>query len=283
MRRVVIPVLVAALAALGLASPAGATKSSGAPPPKAIVSLSPTATEILFAIGAGKQVIAVDDQSSFPKRAPHTKLSGFTPNAEAVAGYSPDLVVLPDSTVADSLSALNIKVVVQKAAATLDDSYAQIRQLGKVTGHVSAAKKLVKSMQVKIQQLVASVTKRKKAPTAYYELDDTYFSANSSTFIGRLLKLAGFANIADAAPGGGSGYPQLSAEYIVNKDPSVIFLADTKCCGQSQATVAARPGFSDLSAVKKGHVVALDDDVASRWGPRVVQLLAVIVKAAKKL
>ena len=171
----------------------------------------------------------------------------------------------------------------QEAAATLDDTYAELLQLGKVTGNRSGAKKLVASMRQKIAKLIAAVPHAKKRPTVYYELDDTYYSADSSTFIGRLLKLAGFANIADAAPGAGSGYPQLSAEYIVNADPDAIFLADTKCCNQSKATVGARPGFSDLSAVKHGHVVALDDDIASRWGPRVVQLLTVIVKAAKKL
>jgi cobalamin transport system substrate-binding protein len=283
MRRVVVPILVAALAAIGLVSPAGARASSAATRPTAIVSLSPTATEMLFAIGAGKQVVAVGDQSNYPKNAPHTNLSDFTPNVEAVAGYSPDLVVLPDSTVAAPLRALGIKVVVQKAAVTLDDTYAEIRQLGKVTGNVNSAKKLVASMRQKIAKLVAAVPHHKKRPTAYYELDDTYYSADSSTFIGRLLKLAGFANIADAAPGGGSGYPQLSAEYIVNADPDVIFLADTKCCGQSKKTVGARPGFSALTAVKQGHVVALDDDIASRWGPRVVQLFSALVKAAKQL
>jgi iron complex transport system substrate-binding protein len=282
MRRIVIPVLVAALAAVGLASSAGATRASAASRPKAIVSLSPTATEMLFAIGAGKQVVAVGDQSNYPKNAPHTKLSEFTPNVEAVAGYQPDLVVLPDSSVAAPLRALGIEVVVQKAATTLDGTYAELLQLGKVTGHRSGAQKLVASMRQKIAKLVAAVSHRKKRPTVYYELDDTYYSADSSTFIGRLLKLAGFANIADAA-GAGSGYPQLSAEYIVNANPDVIFLADTKCCNQSKATVGARPGFSDLAAVKHGHVVALDDDIASRWGPRVVQLLAVIVKASKQL
>jgi len=269
-------VLVAALAALLAVNPATAAT------PRRIVSLSPTATESLFAIGAGKQVVAVDDQSNYPKSAPKTDLSGFEPNAEAVAGYDPDLVVLPDTKIAAALKALDIKVLVLPAAATLDDTYAQLRKLGKITGHTAEAAREAASIKSKIEKIAADVPNR-KPPTAYYELDDTFFSADSSTFIGRLLKLAGLKNIADAAPGEGSGYPQLSAEYVVDADPAVIFLADTKCCGQSETTVAARPGFGDLSAVKHHHVVALDDDIASRWGPRVVQLLATIVKATKKL
>jgi iron complex transport system substrate-binding protein len=114
----------------------------------------------------------------------------------------------------------------------------------------------------------------------YYELDDTYYSVTSETFIGQLFAMLGLENIADAAKGASSGYPQLSAEYIVESDPDLIFLADTECCGQSAETVARRPGWGDLSALAHGGVVELDDDVASRWGPRVVDLLREIAGAA---
>jgi iron complex transport system substrate-binding protein len=113
----------------------------------------------------------------------------------------------------------------------------------------------------------------------YHELDDTYYSVTSSTFIGQLYELVGLRNIADSAKGAGGGYPQLSGEYIIEADPDLIFLADTKCCGQSQATVAARPGWDRIAAVERGNVVPLDDDVASRWGPRVVDLLQRIGRA----
>jgi iron complex transport system substrate-binding protein len=281
MRRTFSTLVLAALVAL---VPLGAMDSAVAKtsPPKRIVSLSPTATEMLFAIGAGPQVIAVDDQSNFPKKAPHTDLSGFEPNAEAVAGYRPDLVVLSDGQIADALRALDIEVLVLPAAAKLGDSYSQLRKLGTATGHRANADKVVADMRAGIDKVLADVPDR-KPPNAYYELDETYFSANSSTFIGRLLKLAGLDNIADAAPGDGSGYPQLSAEYIVDSNPDVVFLADTKCCGQTPSTFAQRPGFGDLTAVTKSHVVGLDDDIASRWGPRVVELLAKIVKSTKKL
>lgn len=276
------------LAALAFGALAVGSLASGAPagaaggPRKAIISLSPTATEMLFAIGAGKQVIAVDDQSSFPRQAPRTDLSGFEPNVEAIAGYDPDLVIMDSDAVKTQLEALGIDVLVLPAAQSLTDSYAQIRRLGKVTGHAAAANRVASEMTSDIAELAADKPAG-EVPSTYYELDDTFFSADSTTFIGRLLKLAGFSNIADEAAGDGSGYPQLSAEYVVDSDPDVVFLADTKCCGQSAKTVARRPGFADLTAVRDDHVVPLDDDIASRWGPRVVELLRTMVKERQQL
>ena len=250
--------------------------------PTAIVSLSPTATEMLFAIGAGSQVIAVDDQSDYPANAPHSSLSGFKPNVEAIAAEKPDLVVLSDDTsgVSSALAKVDIPVVVDPAAKTLADAYSQITQLGTATGHPDDAAQVVSTMKTQIGQLVASVPHRTTPATFYYELDQTLYSATSSTFIGQLLKMLGAVNIADPADKAGSGgYPQLSAEYVVKANPDLIFLADTKCCQQTPATVAARPGWSGIAAVRNGGVVNLDDDIASRWGPRVVDLMRTVVQA----
>ncbi len=246
--------------------------------PGRIVSLSATATEMLFAIDAGDQVVAVDDQSDYPPGVPTTDLSGYEPNAEAIAGYDPDLVVAADEAVADALNRVDIPVIAFDAPARLKGAYAQIRQLGKATGHSEEASDLVTEMKDEITALVDEVPDRDAAQTAYWELDDQYFSVSSKTFIGQVLTLAGLANIADEAEDT-SDYPQLSSEYIVDSDPDYIFLADTECCGQSAETVAARPGWGDLVAVQDDGVVALDDDVASRWGPRVVELFQVIVEA----
>jgi cobalamin transport system substrate-binding protein len=271
----------AALVTLG-PSGAGAAVPRADDPPQKIISLSPTATEMLFAIGAGKQLIAVDDQSSFPERAPRTDLSGYTPNVEAIAGYDPDLVVLPGGQVKSQLTDLGI-VVLLPAAERLSDSYTQISELGKGTGRQKAAKRVVSEMRADIANLSSDVPDGGKRPTAYYELDDTYFSADSSTFIGRLLRRGGFDNIADGAKAESPGYPQLSSEAIVDADPDAVFLADSKCCGQSADTFGSRPGFEALTAATSGNVVTLDDDVASRWGPRVVELLRQIVKERKRL
>ena len=268
-----------ALAVAAVAFGAIAVPAQAAPvKPVRIVSLSPTATEDLFAIGAGKQVIAVDDQSNYPASAPKTKLSGFKPNVEAIAKYRPDLVVIATDTnkLAAKLKALKIRVLIQPAAANLDQVYAQLAQLGAATGHTSKARKLVTSMRSRIAAIVAAVPKRATPLSYYHELDPTFYSVTSSTFIGKIYGLLGLTNIADDAAGADSGYPQLSSEAIVAKNPSLIFLADTKCCQVDAAAVSARAGWANIAAVKDGGIVALDDDVASRWGPRVVAFVKVV-------
>jgi iron complex transport system substrate-binding protein len=252
--------------------------------PTHIVSLSATATEMLFAIDAGPQVIAVDETSNYPTNAPRTNLSSFKPNAEAIAARQPDLVVLSDDLdhIVDQLKTLKIPVYVAPAAKTLDDSYAQIGDLGKLTGHSAEATALGMRMRDDIGKLVKDAPKRPTPLKFYYELDDTYYSVTSKSFIGSLFSSVGLVNIADGSGTADNAYPQLSAETIVKANPDLIFLADTKCCGQSLATVSARAGWSNLTAVKTGQVVGLDDDIASRWGPRVVDLLRSITGAVAK-
>jgi iron complex transport system substrate-binding protein len=264
---------------------AATTTTAAAHVPKRIVSLSATGTEMLFAIGAGKQVIAVDDQSNYPADAPKTDLSGFKPNVEAIANYKPDLVVITDSAeeIKAGVQAIGAAVFIQPAAKTLEDSYKQLRDLGKVTGHVTQAEAVVKKMQADLAELEASLPTNAKGLTYYHELDNTYFSVTSNTFIGSVYKLLGLENIADAADKDGSGYPQLSAEYVLQSDPDLVFLADTKCCQQTAAVVAKRPGWDKLKAVKNGAVVELDDDIASRWGPRIVEEVRRVAATVKQL
>jgi iron complex transport system substrate-binding protein len=251
--------------------------------PTRVVSLSPSATEDLFALGAGKQVIAVDDQSDYPKQAPKTKLSGYTPNAEAIASYNPDLVVVSnDGGIVASLQKLGIPVVLEPAPDNVAGAYDEIRQLGQATGHTQQATTVVRTMQKQLTALIRSVPKAARHLKVYHELDPTYYSATSSTFIGRIYKLFGFGDIADAADATHSGYPQLSAEYIVSTNPDLVVLADSICCGQSAATVAARPGWSGISAVQHRRVIAVDDSIASRWGPRIVDFARAVAGAARK-
>jgi iron complex transport system substrate-binding protein len=247
--------------------------------PDAVVSLSATATESLFAIGAGDQVIAVDDQSNYPAEAPVTDLSGFQPNVEAIAGYEPDLVVAaydPGGLV-DGLEKLDIPVLLQDAAPDLEAAYEQIETLGAATGNVDGATEVVESMRSEIEQLASSATGAAGA-TVYHELGPDFFTATSDTFIGSVYELLGLENIADEAGDEASGgYPQLTAEFIVDANPDLIVLADTKCCEQTAATVAKRPGWKQIDAVAAGHVVEADDDIASRWGPRTVDFVELIV------
>jgi iron complex transport system substrate-binding protein len=252
--------------------------------PERIVSLSSTATEILFAIEAGDQVEAVDDQSNFPADAPKSDLSGFQPNVEAIAARRPDLVVYQSDPgdLGASLEKLNIPALIQPAAKKLDDTYKQIEDLGRATGNLQTASRLVSSMKRKITDISNSVPDFIDPPTYYHELDATYFTATSKTFIGEIYSLVGLKNIADEADKDGTGYPQLSAELIVDANPDFIFLADTKCCAQNKESVSQRAGWSEITAVRNGAVVELDDDIASRWGPRVVDLLEKIIEAVSE-
>jgi iron complex transport system substrate-binding protein len=250
-----------------------------------IISLSPTATEMLYAIGAGDQVLAVDDFSNYPEEAAAKMqgLSGFEPNVEAIAGLEPDLVIT-DGTNADLLSQLDTLGIAHwegPAAVTFDDTYAQIGQLGTTTGHMSEATDLVNTMQADIATVISGLPTLPTPLTYYHELDPNgYWSVTSDTFIGLVYSLAGLENIADAV-GDGNPYPQLNAEFIVDADPDLIFLACTKYCGETAETVAARPGWAAMSAVKNGDVIPMDDDIASRWGPRIVDYIQAVGAAVE--
>ncbi|BBH65655.1 ABC transporter substrate-binding protein [Actinoplanes sp. OR16] len=255
--------------------------------PEKIVSLSPTATEMLFAIGAGGQVTAVDDQSNYPAEAPKSDLSGFKPNAEAIAAKDPDLVVLSNDTenIVAQLGKLAIPTFVAPAAATLDDTYEQIGELGTLTGHRAEAEKVSADMAAKIDEIVGSVPARTTPLSYFYELGPDLYSATSKTFVGSVFTRFGMTNVADPADASGAfgGYPQLSQEAVVQANPDMVFLADSKCCQQSAETVKARKGWSAVTAVEKGQIYALDDDIASRWGPRTVDLVQAVADALNKI
>lgn len=254
--------------------------------PTHIVSLSPTATEMLYAVGAGSQVTAVDIYSTYPPEAPHSKLNGYDSSAEAVAAEHPDLVLLASDSggkLAPGLAALKIPALLLPAATTLDDTYAQIAEVGKITGHGAEATAEVAKVKGQVAAVVKSVGDKAKGKTYYHELDNTLYTATSHTFIGQVYSLLGMVDIADAAPSKTAGdYPQISAEFLVQKNPDFVFLADTTCCQQTAATFAARPAFGQLEAVKAGHVVPVSDDIASHWGPRIVDFLKIVADAVTK-
>ncbi|MCI2420461.1 ABC transporter substrate-binding protein [Saccharopolyspora sp. K220] len=243
--------------------------------PKRIVSLSPTATETLYAIGAGDQVVAVDQFSNFPPQAPRTDLSGFTADAAAVGARTPDLVIAPDNAgqLAEGLKVVNVPTLLTPSAATLEDAYRQIEVLGQATGHTEQAAQLVDRMRSDIDEIVRHTPKPPQPLSFYHEVSPDYYSATSQSFVGGVYGLFGLANVADPA---GGKFPQLSEEHIVRANPNLIFVADAKCCQVNAAAVAARPGWNTLDAVRRGHVIELDDDIAGRWGPRVVDLVRAI-------
>jgi len=255
--------------------------------PTRIISLSPSATESLFEIGAGKQVLAVDSYSNFPKSAPVTDLSAFEPNVEALVAFKPDLVILSvdavkSLVVKEALEKLKIAVLMEKAPENLTQAYKEIEVLGAVTDHSSKAKKVT----FKMAALIKSILNRAKVTgkvSFFHELDNTLYSATSETFIGKVYNDFGLINIADKAAGADSyGYPQLSAEYLVKSDPTIIFLADAEY-GESAATVKARAGYSSITAVAKKNIFALPNDIPSRWGPRLVDFYRFIAAAIGKV
>ncbi|MCH7788506.1 MAG: ABC transporter substrate-binding protein [Acidobacteria bacterium] len=250
--------------------------------PERIVSLSPTATEMLFAVGAGDQVVAVDDFSYYPDEAPVQEgLSGFNTNIEAVAGFEPDLIVVQAPI--EGMDVLDVPVLVQFAPPDLAGSYSQIEQIGAATGNVGGAAEVVANMTTEIATIVADVDPSAETRTYFHEVGTEYYAATSQTFAGEIYAMFGLENIADAADPDGmfGGYPEMSEEAIVASNPDFIFLADTIGYAQSAETVAQRPGWDQITAVKDGNIVELNDDIASRWGPRVVELVAAIAEGVK--
>ena len=298
MRRLIVAAVVVASVLSGCTGPkptgAPAGRASGAFPvtvtaangavtipaaPKRIVSMSATATQMLYAIGAGPQVVAVDKYSTDPSDAPRTSFTGSETSAEGYLTFRPDLVVVAFDTghnLVAQLQLLHVATLLLPPATSLNDTDDQFKALGVATGHLAAANAEVASIGRRLDAIAASVGSRGRGLTYYHELDNTLFTATSRTFIGALYARLGMVNVADPADHEGSGYPQLNAEFLIQANPDFVFLADTVCCGQTPATFAARPGFSNLRAVQAGRVFPLVDSVASQWGPRVVDFLQTI-------
>lgn len=258
------------------ADDAGARDTTGRDVPAAIVSLSPTVTEMLWAIGAGDQVVAVDDQSDHPDGIPVTELSAYEPNVEAILGYEPDLVITSggEDDVVKSLERVDVPVLVLPSAKDLDESYAQVEQLGEATGHVEEAEQVVEDMRAGVEAAVEAAPDA-TGVTYFHELGPDLFSVGSDTFIGQMYSLFGLENIAETAAKG-DDYPQLNGEYVVEADPDLVLIADNECCGVTAADVAGRPGWEDIDAVENGQLHVVDEDITSRWGPRVVEFAEII-------
>jgi iron complex transport system substrate-binding protein len=247
--------------------------------PERIVVLSPSLTEMTFAVGAGDQVIAVDTYSDYPADAPTTDLSGFRPNVEAIGALGPDLVVVSrdaDDLVA-TLNDVGIQALVLPSAADLDAVYAQIETIGVATGHPDEAHAVTAQMRSDIDEQLARLIDVSVPVNLFYEMSADYKTLTSDTFVGAILSEIGMENVADGVDPAAGGYPQLSAEYVLEADPEQLFVAHTDGSVPALDELAARPGWSTLQAVTGRNVIFLDPDIASRWGPRVVDLVTDIV------
>ena len=270
--------LTAMLLALALVATAcGNDDYAASERPQRIVSLSPMATEILFAIGAGEQVVAVDEFSYFPPEAPVTELSGWDPNVEAVLSHEPDLVVVAHDAndLMAGMAAVGVPVLLSLAPADFESGYNSIAELGFAVGRTDESAALVADLRAEIDEALAAAP---DAPVrVYHELDNTYFSVSSNSFIGAVYAAMGVVNIADEVDPDGYGYPQLTEEYIVEANPELIVITDL--VGYTAEDVAARPGWGEVAAVRNGNIVMVNADVASRWGPRLPQFIEVVAEA----
>ena len=246
--------------------------------PQRIVSLSPTATEMLYAIGAGDQVAAVDLYSNYPAEAPDGTLDGFTPDLEAIVATEPDLVVTQGLTpdIEEGLTELGITVLTQPAAGSLDDVYAQIADLGIATGQVDGAAAANAEIRAGVDAVLAGIEERDTPLTVFHEIDESFYTASSNTFIGQVYAAMGLENIADAHDDG-SGYPLIDGETIIAANPDVIVY--TTQAPYDADAIAARPGWDAISAVANGRIVEVDADIASRWGPRIVEFMEAVAES----
>jgi cobalamin transport system substrate-binding protein len=253
--------------------------------PQRIVSAAPSNTEILFALGLGDKVVGVTTLCNYPAEAAQKpKIGGFRPGLEPIVGQQPDLVLVVPATPADvvtGLESLQIPVLLLNPP-TFDGVLANVRLVGRATGAVAAAERLVTQMQQRWSAVAERARTVQSKPRVFYELDGTnpasVYTAGAGTFIDAMITTAGGVNaVAQAVPG--TQYPQMNSEAVLQLNPQLILLGDAPF-GQSYETVAARPGWTAVEAVQKRSVVGLaDPDITSRAGPRLVEGLELVAKA----
>lgn len=253
-------------------------------PAQRIVSLAPSNTEILFAVGAGVQVVGRDTFSDYPEAAKSVQdIGGSTGkyNTEAILALHPDLVLAgeinPPELVA-SLEQLGLTVYYLKNPATLEDMYANVETVGNLTGHINKASALVDSLKRRVAAVDAKVVPLNSRPSVYYELDATDptkpYTAGPGTFVDLLISRAGGSNVGARMT---SQWAQISLEQLVVANPNVIILGDA-AYGTTAESVKQRAGWDDLDAVKNNRIYSFDDNLVSRPGPRLVDGLEALAK-----
>ena len=259
---------------------ASAPKINGSSP-KRIISLSPSITEILFEIGSGNQVIAVDNLSNYPNEAPISDISAYDPNVEAISLLNPDLVILSYNikNLKTALKKMGIETIYLPAPLNFEDILDQIDYLGLQTGNEDKAKKLISKMKNRMKTL-QKLRENETAIKIYHEIDPNYYSPSKFSFIGDIYQKLNYKNVADKADISNLGYPKLSPELIISENPDLIVLPgkDNKYVEK----VKLRPGWSYIEAVKKNNFLLTNNDIASRWGPRILNFASILVEYSKK-
>ena len=251
----------------------------GAPArPTRILSLSASATQMLYVIGAGKQVVGVDRYSTWPPGAPRTKFTGGETDAEGYLRLHPDLVVMAyaSGTVLKQLQLLHVPTLVLPPAADLAQIYQQMDELGAATGHAASARQAVATLRSYVAGEVRYAAGAGRGRSYFLELSPSYYTATSHTFVGAEMAAFGLRDVADPA-GHGNAYPQVSAEFLLGANPTYVLLADSVCCAVTPASFAHRPGFAALTAVRDHRVTGVNDSLASQWGPHTVEQFTTLV------
>lgn len=246
-------------------------------PPKAIAALSAGHTEMLYAMAAGDQLIAADNFSDCPAAAAELEhLDSFEPSVEAIIALAPDLVIMTydPGDIRRSLEDASIPTFFVNSPESVDGVYDQIRVLGDLTGHVAESEALVTNMRDAIQEIEASIEGAGLSPSVFHEVDTSYYSAGPGSFVADLYDILGVENIATAT---GEPFPLMNEEAIIDGAPDVIILAD-EAAGESAETVKARAGWDSIPAVQGDRIYAVDPDIISRPGPRLVEAIRTLAK-----
>jgi iron complex transport system substrate-binding protein len=253
--------------------------------PQRVVSLAPSNTEILFAVGAGDQVVGVTQYCNYPLEAQNREqIGGFsakTISVEKIVALEPDLVLAAGAIhqpVIEALEQLDVPVYALDPN-TLDDVYTGIELVGRMTGHEEEAAQTVEEMKgsvAAVTEQVATIPQEDRL-TVYWEVfDEPRMTAGPGTFTGQLIELAGGVNIfADVS----EEYPQISDEVVIGRNPAVIMGPETMGDKLTIETVAQRPGWDQVDAVQNRCIYLFDGDMVSRSGPRLAQVLEVMAKA----
>jgi iron complex transport system substrate-binding protein len=246
-------------------------------PPRRIVSVAPSTTELAFAAGLGDAVVAVGKFSNYPPEAASlTSVGSYVdPDLETIVGARPDLVLVTDVHLAEVVPALErqgLRTLVLSAT-SIEGVYLNLLLLGRLSAEPEKAEALVDQLRARVARVEKAVAGATPVRT-FYELDSTLFTAGPGTFIDDVIQRAGGINIAGGAS---TDYPQLSAEQVVALDPEVVILAD-EAAGVTPEAVRARQGWAHVSAVVNGRIAVIDPDIASRPGPRIVDAIEAVAR-----
>lgn len=257
--------------AIEVTDSSGVAVSLGGPAER-IVSHSPGVTEILFAMGAGDAVVAVDEFSDYPEEAVALpKVTYMEPDPEQDLSFEPDLIIFATNQEQsiEQFRALDLPVFLMREPDDIEGLLESVSVVGRLTGREDAAQALRADLQGRLDAVTEAIEDVEEGPRVFFELDSTLFTVSPDSFVGAALTLLKAQNIAQDAQ---TAFPQLSAEAVVEANPEVILLADHDF-GVTEESVAARPGWGELAAVRDGRIHPIDPDTSNRPGPRFVDAI----------